>query len=240
MVVRPDEAARPALDTLPVGLRVEGRLVLVVGAGRIAARKAAALARAGARLRVVAPAWGPEMEALDVEDARRRPYCSEDLDDVWFVAAATGDPDVDGRVFADAEARRLWCNAADDPTHCSVILPAVARRGPVSVAVSTGGRSPAVASWLRRRVDAVLADGVVEVLDAAARVRCRLRSAGRPTEVPGWADVLDSDALALVRSGRVDELERRLWDAVGGDRGLDAVPAPPGATDSSQPSRTPA
>lgn len=212
--VSDDDPDRAPIDTLPVGLRVEGRLVLVVGGGPIAARKAAALARAGARLRVVAPAWSAAMEALTVEDARRRPYRAEDLDDVWFVTSATGDPAVDGRVFLDAESRRLWCNAADDPVHCSVILPAVARRGPVSVAISTGGQSPAVASWLRRRVDDLLADGVEEVLTAAARVRTRLRAAGRPTEVPAWAEVLDADALALVRSGRRDQLERRLWDAV--------------------------
>lgn len=200
---------------MPVGLRVQGRLVLVVGAGPIAARKAGALLLAGARLRVVAPVWSAQMEGLPVEDARRRPYEIRDLDDVWFVTSATGDPDVDGEVFADAERRRVWCNAADDPQHCSVILPAVARRGAISVAVSTGGRSPAVASWLKRRIDVALGDGVDEVVEAASRVRERLRAAGRPTEVPGWADVLDRDALDLVRNGAADELERRLWDAVG-------------------------
>jgi precorrin-2 dehydrogenase / sirohydrochlorin ferrochelatase len=217
-------AARSAISTLPVGLRVEGRLVVVVGAGRIAARKAASLAAAGAVLRVVAPRWSVEMEALPVVDARRRPYQPGDLDGAWFVTAATGDPVVDGRVFADAEARRLWCNAADDPQHCSVVLPAVARRGDVSVAIATGGRSPAAASWLRRRIQAMLDDGAAEVVDVAARVRDRMRAAGRPTEVPGWVDVLDADALPLVHQGRSPELERRLWRAVAGpcDGGADA------------------
>lgn len=224
MTSPPDPAAdaRPAIVTLPVGLRLQDRLVLVVGAGRIAARKAAALAQAGAVLRVVAPRWSPEMGALPVPDARHRPYRAEDLDDVWFVTAATGDPAVDGEVFADAEARRIWCNAADDPRHCSVILPAVTRRGSVSIAISTGGRSPAVASWLRRRLTAVLDDGVDDVVEAASRVRQRLRAAGLPTEVPGWQEVLDGEALDLVRAGDVEELERRLWDAVGGGR--DATP----------------
>jgi precorrin-2 dehydrogenase / sirohydrochlorin ferrochelatase len=216
-----DEVAGPTgLAILPVGLRFDGRLVLVVGAGAIAARKARALVDAGARLRVVAPQWSSQMEAVPVHDGRRRAYEPTDLDGVWFVVTATGIPRVDGAVFDDAQARRIWCNAADDPQHCSVILPAVARRGPVSVAVSTGGRSPAVASWLRRRVEELLDDGVDEVLEAAVRVRGRLRSAGRPTEVPGWAEVLDRDGAQLGREGAVDELERRLWQAVappGGD-----------------------
>lgn len=219
----PEAVARPAIATLPVGLRVEGRLVVVVGAGPIAARKAGALAEAGAVLRVVAPDWSPEMEALPVVDARRRAYQPADLDGAWFATAATGDPAVDGQVFADAEARRLWCNAADDPDHCSVILPAVARQGAVSIAISTGGRSPAVASWLRRRVQALLDDGVEDVVEVAARVRERLRTAGRPTEVPGWAAVLDAHADPLARQGELDELERRLWQAVGGDLAVDAA-----------------
>lgn len=227
----PEVTPRPAIATFPVGLRVEGRLVVVVGAGRIAARKAASLAAAGAVLRVVAPRWSAEMEALPVGDARRRTYQPGDLDGVWFATAATGDPAVDGRVHADAEARRLWCNAADDPEHCSVILPAVARRGDVSVAIATGGRSPAAASWLRRRIQALLDDGVDEVVDVASRVRDRMRAAGRPTEVPGWAAVLDADALTLVRHGRADELEQRLWAAVDA-AAVAAAPVEPPSPDS--------
>jgi siroheme synthase-like protein len=201
--------------TVPVGLRVEGRLVLVVGAGPVAARKAAALQAGGAVLRVVAPSWSDEMAALHVAQPRRRRYRPEDLDGVWLAVTATGDPEVDGAVFADAGDRRVWCNAADDLAHCSVVLPAVARRGPVTVAVSTGGQSPAVASWLRRRVEALLADGVDDALEAAARVRDRLRSAGEPTERPGWAEVLDRHGASDPgqRAG-VHELERRLWEAV--------------------------
>jgi precorrin-2 dehydrogenase / sirohydrochlorin ferrochelatase len=205
---------RPAIATLPVGLRLDGRLCLVVGAGPIAARKAGSLVAAGAVLRVVAPDWSPQMRALPVADARHRRFRDEDLDGVWFATTATGDPAVDGAVFRESEARRIWCNAADDPDHCSVILPAVARRGAISLAVSTGGRSPAVASWLRRRLEDLLADGVDEVVEAAVRVRERLRTAGHPTEVPGWAEVLDHHALDLARAGDIDGLEHRLWLAV--------------------------
>jgi siroheme synthase-like protein len=207
-------AADNALPLVPLGLRVEGRAVLVVGAGRVAARKAAVYAEWGAEVTVVAPSHGPEMATVPVADRVVRPYRPSDLDNVWLVVTATGDPDVDGRVFRDAEARRLWCNAADDPRHCSIVMPAVARRGGITVSIATGGASPAVASWLRRRVESLLDDATVAVYRTAARVRHQIRSEGLATEVPGWAEVLDGDALDLARQGRLDELERQLDRAV--------------------------
>lgn len=141
---------RSTIDLVPVGLRVRGKAVLVVGAGRIA-----------------------------------------------------------------AEARRIWCNAADDPEHCSVVLPATVHRGDVSVAVSTGGRSPASASWLRRRIDSMLDEDTLDVVGVATRIRDRMRASGQSTEVAGWVEVLDEHALHMVTTGRLAELEARLAAAVG-------------------------
>jgi siroheme synthase-like protein len=209
---------RAALSTVPVGLRVEGRRILVVGAGRIAARKAAVYVDQGALVTVVAPRHGPEMADVAVDRREHRPFVPADLDDAWLVVAATGNRDIDGSVHREAERRRVWCNAADDPEHCSVILPAVARSGDITVAISTGGRSPAVASWLRRRVEALLDDDTDRIAAICADVRATVRASGLPTEVPAWARVLDHDARHLVATGRADELERRLLDAVIGGR----------------------
>jgi siroheme synthase-like protein len=213
-LVTPTADTPPALRLLPVGLRVEGRRVLVVGAGPVAARKAAALVAQGAEVTVVAPHHSPEMDAVAVTVRLTEPFRPSHLDGAWFAVAATGVTEVDAAVHEHAEARRVWCNAADDPVHCSAVLPAVVRRGDVTVSVATGGRSPAVASWLRRRIEALLDDHAQDVLEVAARVRDRMRSAGRPTEVSGWAEVLDADAVDLARAGRLDELERRLSEAV--------------------------
>ena len=206
-----------AIAIVPVGLRVEGRSVLVVGAGRIAARKAATYLDQGAVVAVVAPEHGPEMAALDVERIVRE-FRPRDLRGRWLVVTATGDPTVDGAVFRAAERRRIWCNAADDPANCSVILPAVTRAGDVTVSISTGGRSPATASWLRRRIAAILDDDSLAVAATCAHVRTEVRSAGLSTEVDGWAEVLDRDALDLVASGHVDVLHDRLLTAVVGGR----------------------
>ncbi len=203
----------PTVAIVPVGLRVEGRRILVVGAGRIGARKAAVYVEQGAEVIVVAPEQGPEMAELPVAKRVCREFVAEDLDGVWLVVAATGDPEVDGAVFREAEQRRIWCNAADDPVHCSVVLPAVARRGDFTVSVSTGGRSPAVASWLCRRIEAILDNATLEVARISAQVRSEVRARGLSTEVPEWAGVLD-DAHTIVAAGRAQEFETKLRAAV--------------------------
>ncbi len=214
-MVSESDGPRPAIDIVPVGLRVEGKAMLVVGAGRIAARKAQAYASQGALITVVAPEHSADMDKVDVVARRRRAFHAADLDGQWLVVTATGIPGVDAKVFAEAEARRIWCNAADDPDHCSVILPAVVRRDGITVTISSGGRSPATASWLRRRIERIIDDDTLAVFVIAGAVRDRMRAAGQPTEVAGWNDVLDNDALDLVAAGRHDELTTRLAEAVG-------------------------
>src|SRR5688572_18016544 len=127
---------------------LEGRSVLVVGAGRVAHEKASGLLDCGAVVTVVAPEVAPEVAALPVEVLRRR-YRRSDLAGRYLVVAATSDTAVNRRVFADAEARALLCNVVDVPELCSFILPALHREDPITVAISTGGASPALAQRLR-------------------------------------------------------------------------------------------
>ena len=116
-------------------LDLEARSCLVVGDGAMAREKVDGLRGCGAEVTTVSPA----------------DYDASQLDGVWLVVAATGDEDVNTRVSADAEARTVFCNVADVPELCSFILPAIHRRGPIALAVSTGGASPALAQWLRDR-----------------------------------------------------------------------------------------
>ncbi len=146
----------PARSSYPVSLDVTGRACLVVGGGRVAARKARTLLECGALVTVIAPALAPEMEALSdrLDTVERRPYATGDAARFRLVVTATGLPEVDGAVHGDAETAGVWVNSADDRAHSSFILPAVHRDGPVTVAVSTSGLSPALASWLRDRLAA--------------------------------------------------------------------------------------
>jgi precorrin-2 dehydrogenase len=132
-------------------LDLEGRRCLVVGAGPVGLEKASGLVECGARVTVVAPHAVAGFALLEVEWLARE-YEPDDLEGRFLVVAATSNEDLNRRVFADAEARGLLCNVADVPELCSFILPAVHREGPIAVAVSTGGASPALAQVLRDRI----------------------------------------------------------------------------------------
>ena len=180
----------PIDDGYPIVVRLAGRRVLVVGGGRIAARKVAGLAAAGAEVTVVAPQLVDEIRSMPGLTLVERGYEASDLDGVFLVIAATDDPAVQQRVFDDGERRRVLVNSADDPERCSFILPAIARRGPVILAVSTQGRSPALAGQLRDRLAAALPEDLEErVADVAAR-RAAVQAEGGSTEDVDWGELL--------------------------------------------------
>jgi siroheme synthase-like protein len=187
----------------PVGLVVDGRACLVVGGGPVAARKAAGLVACGARVTVVAPDLVDELPTLAGVHVEKRAYRPGDAAGYRLVIAATGDPAVDQMVFDDAEAAGVWVNAADDPERCSFTLPAVARRGPVTVAVATGGTSPALATWLRDRLAAALPDDLEALVAALGRIRADLQASGRSTEGLDWHALIDA-----LESGQTAVLHR--------------------------------
>jgi siroheme synthase-like protein len=135
----------------PLFADLRGRRCLVVGAGAVGLEKAHGLVECGASVTIVAPEADPGIGRLAVRWLPRA-YESGDLDGCFLVCAATSDRDVNRRVFSDAEERRILCNVADDPELCSFILPAVHRREPIAIAVSTGGASPALAQRIRDEV----------------------------------------------------------------------------------------
>src|ERR1700681_698279 len=198
----------------PVGLVVRGRRCLVVGGGRVAARKIAGLLACGAAVTVVAPevheaieelAQSGAIAAIDESplDVQIRPYRPGEAADYMLVVAATGDRAVDDAVHRDATGAGIWVNVADDASRCSFVLPAVARDGTVSVAVSTAGASPALAGWLRDRVVEALGPGVGELAALLEEGRRRVHDRGGSTEAINWRTVLDGPLPEMVRQGRM-------------------------------------
>ena len=175
----------------PVFLDVHGVSVLVVGGGPVAARKVAGLAAAGASVRVVAREVSSDLDRDQVDELHQRPYEPGDLDGVRLVVTATGDPEVDAVVAADATAAGIFVNAADQRDDCTFILPAIARNGPLTVAVSTDGASPALARRLRDRASELLTDVVVDVAAELAARRAAVRAAGGSTEDVDWSELID-------------------------------------------------
>ena len=124
-------------------------------------------------------------------DLRQRPYQPADLEGVRLVVTATGDATVDATVAADATAAGIWVNAADQPADCSFILPAIARRGPLAIAVSTGGASPALARRLRDHAGALLTDDLVALAARLAAGRAEVRRGGGSTADVDWSALID-------------------------------------------------
>ena len=139
----------------PVFLDLRGRRAVVLGGGAVAEQKVRGLVAAGAHVTVVSPDVTPALGALVRRNAielKRRPYRRGDLEGAWLAIAATDDRGTNGTVWAEAEQLGVPLNAVDDLEHCSFIAPAVHREGDITVAVSTAGKSPALAVRLRERI----------------------------------------------------------------------------------------
>lgn len=139
---------------LPAFLRLEGRRAVLVGGGTVAVQKVRALLDARAQVVVVAPEVRPELRLSDVE-VRERAFEAADLDGAWWVVAAAP-PEVNRQVQAAADARRIFVNAVDDPSHATAFAGGIVRRAGVTVAISTAGRAPALAGLLREGIDVLL------------------------------------------------------------------------------------
>jgi len=162
----------------PVFLRLDGRRVLVVGGGAVAASRVPALVAAGADVTLVAPQTVPELDAAPLR-LERRPFRTSDLDGVWIaVAAAT--VEVNRQVAEAAAERRVFVNAVDDPAAASAYTGGVVRRGGFTIAVSTEGRAPALAGLLREALEALIPDDATRWVSLAERLRREQRAAGVP------------------------------------------------------------
>lgn len=164
------------VQLLPVFLKLRYRKVVLVGGGPVAAAKLDGLLAAGADVTVVAPHIDGRIREAAVAIVTRA-FTPSDLDGAWFVVAAAP-PDVNRDVRAAAEARRVFVNAVDDPDSASAFLGGVLRRGPATVAVSTGGAAPALSGLLREALEAVVPDDVDEWVREARALRRQQRAEG--------------------------------------------------------------
>jgi precorrin-2 dehydrogenase / sirohydrochlorin ferrochelatase len=193
----------------PVNLVLRGRSVLVVGGGPVATQKVEGLLDGGAdTVLVVAPEVTAALAALEADGlvrVERRPYASPEAADHRLVVTATSDPAVNHQVFVDADAAGVWVNSADDPANCTFTLPARVRRGSILVTVATGGHSPALATWLRRRFEAEFGPEYDELLELLSSERESIKAQGRSTEGLAWQEALDRGLLDLLRADRHQE-----------------------------------
>ena len=183
----------------PISLLLENRPCLVIGAGSIALGKIQELLLAGAVVTVIAPEAIAEVASLPVTLFERE-FHAGDTEDFALVISATGIREVDAAVFNDASGTATLVNAADNPDSCTFFLPALFRRGDLSVAISTGGVSPAIASWVRERLGDTLDERFGEIVDFVGVTRDAVRSRGLSTEGLPWSELIDQ-MVAAVESG---------------------------------------
>src|SRR5262249_30992294 len=139
----------------PIFLDLKDRPVLVVGAGKVALRKARGLLESGARVTVVAPEWEQEFEEMPVRLVPRR-FRASDLAGCVLVFAATDDRLTNHRIGIAAKGKGIFANIADSADECGFLVPARVQRGAVQIAVSTGGESPRLSAELRKKLEDVL------------------------------------------------------------------------------------
>ena len=165
----------------PLYLKLEGRRVVVIGAGSVAERKIVDLEQAGARVRVIAPRATPvvaELADRGAIDWEARPFEEGDVDDAWLVIASTTDPEVQRRASDAAQSRRTFCVAVDDLPNGSAYSAAIIRRAPFTVAISSSGEAPALARLLRDVIEQMLPDE--SWVEAARALREKWRAEATP------------------------------------------------------------
>ena len=173
------------MSLFPMFLKLAGRRCVVVGAGAIARPKIESLLRAHARVIAIAPDAQPEIESW-AKDARiewrRGEFTAKDLDGAFLVVAATNRKDVNHAVAQAARERGVLCNSVDDPPDCDFYYPSVVERGDLQIAVSTAGKSPALAQQLREELSAMLPEDIGPWLEALGQQRLRVLAALPPGE----------------------------------------------------------
>ena len=207
------------MDYLPIFLKVRERPCLVVGGGKVAARKVALLLRAGARVTVVSPESCAEVASQTAGSnvtCVERTFQPADISGMVLAIAATNDVAVNRQVYELATQQGIPVNVVDNPALCSFIVPSIIDRSPVQVAVSTGGASPVLARLLRTRLESFIpsAYGRLARLVDEYRQRVKLRFPGAGQRRYFWESILQGRVAELLFAGQEDKARAALQEAI--------------------------
>ena len=208
----------------PVYLNLRGRRCVIVGGGTVAEGKISRLLDSGADICVVSPDATPGIRQFVADGAVRweqRRYERGDLEGAFIAIAATNVREVNRRIFEEAEERGVMLNAVDDPPNCSFIAPSIVQRGPVTLAISTGGVSPALARKLRESLQSSRDLAWADLSSVMAVARSHLREAGLLSTIDPqrWQCCITPQLLAMAQEGRQSEAAETLLAGLTGDDG---------------------
>jgi precorrin-2 dehydrogenase/sirohydrochlorin ferrochelatase len=199
----------------PIYIDIEDRSVLIVGGGTVCARKAETMMRYGARVTIVSPEITDEIAAWEKSGAltvQRKMYAESDLEGASMVIASTDDQCVNARVARDCRRRRIPVNVVDVTHLCEFIVPAIIEKGSIQIAVSTGGKSPAIARTLREDLQRTIGPEYTEVTDLLGTLRKSAKSV-LPTDIDRkrfFDGIIAAGILDQLRQGR----RREAFEAV--------------------------
>lgn len=204
----------------PAFIDIEAQPCLVVGGGAIAEEKAGSLLECGGVVTVISPDLADGLRSHVVRGALRwfaRPYEPGDVCGFRLVISATGSAEVNERVYLDAEAEGIMVNVVDVPALCRYIVPSIVRQGDLCIAISTGGKSPALAKKIRGQLEGAYGPEYADLLDLLGAYRPRMKAA-YPDEIETrarlWTSLVDSDLLDLLRAGRADDARDRVESCI--------------------------
>lgn len=203
------------MDYFPVFLKLKDQACLVVGAGEIAARKIELLARAGAKITVIANEISPAVLSLQTTNnltLLQKPFSPEDIDEFRLVVSATDSPETNSLVAKTATEQNIPVNVVDNPELCSFIFPAIIDRSPIIAAVSSGGAAPVLARLLRAKIETVIPPAYGRLANLADKFRDKVKQhIKRPAQRRiFWENVLQGSIAELIFSGKEQEAEQQL------------------------------
>ena len=193
----------------PIFLSLQGKKCVVVGGGEVAFRKVERLLESGADVTVVSPTFDPGLAQLAKRKTIhpiQRNYRSGDLKGAAIVIAATDMKETNRKVAEEARKVKALVNVVDDPEPCDFIVPSFSRKGDLTIAVSTGGQSPALARKVRTRLEKTLGEDYALLVPLIGDVRRTLKKKGVTVDAETWQEALDIDPLIqLIQRGRKRE-----------------------------------
>jgi siroheme synthase-like protein len=209
-----------AVHYYPAFLNLQGRRCVVIGGGAVAEGKVFGLLEAEALVTVISPALTPALQSLASEGriAHTARACQPgDLASAFLAISATDDRAVNEQVWAEATARNILVNVVDDAPHCAFIAPSITRRGDLVIAISTGGKAPALAVRLREQLEASIGDEYARFLEIAGTLREPLaqRYPGFDERRALWYRLVDSDVLDLLRRHDEQAARQRIAEIMG-------------------------
>jgi siroheme synthase-like protein len=202
----------------PIFLDIEDRSVVIIGGGNVCARKAETMMNYGAKVTVVAPEFHPDIERYASEgllQIKRKRYDESDLEGASVIIASTDDEAINTQIATDARRRKIPVNVVDVTHLCEFIVPAIIEKGSVQLAVSTGGKSPALARTLKEDLQKLVGPEYAEVNDALGSLRDSAKKV-LPTDIDRkrfFDGIIARDILGMLRAGKRREAYQTIAQA---------------------------